>query len=189
MTALSFASSPSSPTFPLHQPHITSHHTRTYALPTPHELKMASKSALPSHMKPAANGAEGERHHGKSQSHVVCRTPLFPPSLSPLDGRGGGGISTSKHIPIRSTGEVVASSPIWSSDLMEVSPVKESTARSVAAVVRHDEPLLLDSLHARRSHTSLVLLAGSGKGFSQGGKQTPIPWSKRGPMRAPSPLL
>ena len=36
---------------------------------------MASKikDALPSHMKLSANGsgAEGERHHGKSQSHVV----------------------------------------------------------------------------------------------------------------------
>ena len=33
--------------------------------------KMASKikDALPAHLK--SNGAEGERHHGKSQSHVV----------------------------------------------------------------------------------------------------------------------
>jgi len=34
---------------------------------------MATKSALPSHMKPASNGSEAvpDRHHGKSQSHVV----------------------------------------------------------------------------------------------------------------------
>lgn len=34
--------------------------------------KMASKikDALPAHMKPS-NGTDGERHHGKSQSHVV----------------------------------------------------------------------------------------------------------------------
>lgn len=28
------------------------------------------KDALPTHLKPG-NGAEGDRHHGKSQSHVV----------------------------------------------------------------------------------------------------------------------
>ena len=40
---------------------------------------MASKikDALPSHLKPAANGSEGgDRHHGKSQSHVVSHFPV-----------------------------------------------------------------------------------------------------------------
>jgi hypothetical protein len=34
------------------------------------------KDALPSHLKPG-NGAEGERHHGKSQSHVVSWEIVF----------------------------------------------------------------------------------------------------------------
>lgn len=32
---------------------------------------MASKSAIPSHLKTATNGGAEERHHGKTQSHVV----------------------------------------------------------------------------------------------------------------------
>lgn len=31
---------------------------------------MASKSAVPSHLK--ADGKADDRHHGKTQSHVVC---------------------------------------------------------------------------------------------------------------------
>lgn len=47
----------------------TTHTTeRTHHTPT-----MASKikDALPSHLRPSANGSDSERHHGKSQSHVV----------------------------------------------------------------------------------------------------------------------
>jgi hypothetical protein len=32
---------------------------------------MATKSAVPSHLK-AENGGSADRHHGKTQSHVVC---------------------------------------------------------------------------------------------------------------------
>lgn len=38
-----------------------------------------TKSAIPSHLKNAANGSDGfaERHHGKSQSHVVSPASFF----------------------------------------------------------------------------------------------------------------
>ena len=45
----------------------------------------APKTALPSHLKPA-NGSEpaAERHHGKSQSHVVSRRSFLPLSSALL---------------------------------------------------------------------------------------------------------
>jgi hypothetical protein len=49
---------------------------------------MASR-AIPSHLKPsAAAGGQGEgeftqRHHGKSQSHVVS-TPVYPSTATPI---------------------------------------------------------------------------------------------------------
>jgi len=60
-----------------------------YSPPTPKTHKMASK-AIPSHLKPsAAAGGQGDgdftqRHHGKSQSHVVssCFCSLRLPPLS-----------------------------------------------------------------------------------------------------------
>jgi hypothetical protein len=40
---------------------------------------MATKSAVPSHLKNETNGAAaGDRHHGKSQSHVVSYHTTIP---------------------------------------------------------------------------------------------------------------
>lgn len=46
---------------------------------------MASKSAVPSHLK-AGNGGAEDRHHGKTQSHVVC-IELLSYLHSPVSGR------------------------------------------------------------------------------------------------------
>ena len=44
-----------------------------------------TKSAIPSHLKNPGNGDKSEfsrdRHHGKSQSHVVSLDTFFPHSL------------------------------------------------------------------------------------------------------------
>ena len=47
-------------------------------------MASAIKSALPSHLKPGNGGEEGApRHHGKTRSHMVSATCLFPPPHQP----------------------------------------------------------------------------------------------------------
>jgi hypothetical protein len=53
---------------------------------------MATKSAVPSHLK-AENGS-ADRHHGKTQSHVVC-TEHFPSNTSFPSEAGKGSSSSS----------------------------------------------------------------------------------------------
>lgn len=74
---------------PFYQNHNHLHHPNETA-------KMASsipsklKDALPAHLKPG-NGAEGERHHGKSQSHVVSLLLSVFPLPLPTSVRGEDG--------------------------------------------------------------------------------------------------
>ena len=77
----------------LHQIELSNLTTTFFTVhPSPtHPDTMASKSAVPSHLK-AENGSD--RHHGKTQSHVVCTEHAFF-SISPCRfGAGKGGSSS-----------------------------------------------------------------------------------------------
>lgn len=72
------------------RPNNHSHHSPSSS--HTHSDTMASKSAVPSHLK-ADNGSD--RHHGKTQSHVVCTEHSFFPISQCRFGAGKGGSSSS----------------------------------------------------------------------------------------------